>query len=87
MKFPVSSAPLSFDVGGRMVRSGKILSAPGGQPMRFYPAEGKVRVWGDDDAAESDVFRARYANGYLEFMQHQMGSGYNHHSSHIACGI
>ena len=37
--------------------------------------------------AKTDEFRARYANGYLEFMQHQMGSGYNHHSSHIACGI
>ena len=74
-------------VGGGMVRSGKILSEPGEQLMSFYPTEGKVRVWGDDEAVESEVFRARYANGYLEFMQHQMGSGYNHHSSHIACGI
>ncbi len=43
MKFPVSSASLSFDVGGRMVRSGKILSAPGGQPSGKRRLPRKIR--------------------------------------------
>ncbi|MGI5893886.1 MAG: hypothetical protein ACOX6P_04755 [Candidatus Merdivicinus sp.] len=74
-------------IGGEQVRSGKILSEPGEQIMLFYPHEGKVRVWGDDCAVESDVFRARYQNGYLEFMQHLMGTGYNHINGTVSCGI
>ncbi len=75
-------------VGGRdVVRSGKLFKWPGELLMVYYPEEGKVRIWGDADAVESDYCRKRFANPYHERMQHFMGTGYNHYGSHISCGM
>ncbi|HHV95156.1 MAG TPA: hypothetical protein GXX37_01560 [Clostridiaceae bacterium] len=74
-------------VGGSVVRSGKVMRRPGEQLMVFYHDEGKVRIWGDVDAVESEYTKKRFSHSYHWRMQHFMGTGYNHMSSHITCGM
>ncbi|MHB9031775.1 MAG: hypothetical protein ACYC6L_01880, partial [Anaerolineae bacterium] len=63
--------------GGVLVQIGKWYDWPGEQFMAYYPIERKVRIWGDRQAAEGAVFRARHANGFHQFMNKLTGSGYN----------
>ena len=65
--------------------SGKILNLPGEQVMVRHKEEGKVRIWGDVDAVESEYNKKRFANPYHRNMQHFMGTGYNHINSVISC--
>lgn len=78
---------LLADLGAsaQQVRSGKILPRPGQQIMLGYGKEKVVRIWGDDAAAETapDPLCERYHT----FMQHLMGSGYNHINSVQSCGM
>ena len=76
-----------FIGGDGVVRSGKIMKWSGELLMVFYEDEGKVRIWGDTDAVESEYCKKRFSNSYHERMQHFMGTGYNHGSSHITCGM
>lgn len=43
-----------FIGGDGVVRSGKIMQWPGELLMVYYQDEGKVRIWGDADAVESE---------------------------------
>lgn len=74
-------------IGGEQIRSGKVFSFPGEQMMLFYPEEGKVRIWGDQAAVESEYFQKRFSRVYHTRMQHFMGTGYNHINSHVTCGM
>ena len=76
-----------FIGGDGVVRSGKIMQWPGELLMVYYQDEGKVRIWGDADAVESEYCKKRFAHSYHWRMQHFMGTGYNHGSSHITCGM
>lgn len=73
-------------IGGSLVSCGKFYEYAGEQIMTFYPEEGKVRIWGDVDAAESEVFRKRYSNGFLKNMMKMKGCGYNGSPS-ISCAF
>ena len=75
-----------FAGGDGVIRSGKIMRRAGEQLMVYYHDEGKVRIWGDANAAER-LHQRRYAHSYHWRMQHFMGTGYNHSSSHITCGM
>jgi hypothetical protein len=77
----------AFVGGDGVVRSGKVMRRPGEQLMVFYHDERKVRIWGDINAVESEYTKKRYAHSYHWRMQHFMGTGYNHSSSHITCGM
>ena len=81
------SGKLIAYVGGRLVRSGKVIDHPGEQLMLFYPDEGKVRVWGDADAKESEYFKRKHAHPYHKRIQHFMGTGYNHKYSRVTCAM
>lgn len=70
---------------GRPVRTGKILELPAHQLMVAYAQEGIVRIWGDDQAAANGPTDT-YAQ-YHRFMQHVMGSGYNHFGAVQSCGM
>lgn len=74
-------------VGGQQVRSGKVLNRPGEMVMVYYKFEGKVRIWGDEDAVENDFVKERYSHPYLFRMQHFMGTGYNHTNGHVTSGM
>ncbi len=74
-------------VGGNMVRSGKVINHPGETMMVYYSEEGKVRIWGDDDAVENEFTKKRYSHPYHFRMQHFMGTGYNHIHAHVSCGM
>ena len=72
---------------GETVREGKVVDRPGESLMLYYADEGKVRIWGDLDAVETETVKKRYENPYQYRMQHFMGTGYNHYHSHISCGM
>ncbi len=74
-------------IGGRTVRSGKVIDHPGETIMVYYKEEGKVRIWGDEDAAENEFTKERYSHPYHFRMQHFMGTGYNHIHGHVSCGM
>ena len=78
---------LGFAGGNGVVRSGKIMNRPGEMLMVYYKDEGKVRIWGDEDAVESEYNQRRFSDNYHWKMQHFMGTGYNFGSSHITCGM
>ena len=71
--------------GDGIIASGKILDRPGEMVMVRYCQEGRIRIWGDADAVESEYNRRRFANPYHKRMQHFMGTGYNHINSVISC--
>ena len=74
-------------IGGHQIRSGKVLADhPGETIMVYYPEEGKVRIWGDEEAVENEITKKRFSHPYQFRMQHFMGTGYNHLSGHISCG-
>lgn len=77
----------AFVGGDSVVSSGKILNLPGEMLMLSYVNEGKVRIWGDADAVESEYNKKRFAHPYQFRMQHFMGTGYNHINSAISCGM
>lgn len=54
--------------------------------MTAHAAECKVRIWGDLDASENEIFKLRHAAGFHEFMNKQKGSGYNQLGS-ISCAM
>ena len=66
---------LGFVGGDGVVRSGKVINAPGETLMVYYAKEGKVRIWGDMDAVESAYCHKRFAHPYHKRMQHFMGTG------------
>lgn len=74
-------------IGGEQIRSGKILDLPGEQMMVFYGDQGKVRIWGDASAVESEYCKKRFAHSYHHRIQHFMGTGYNHIYSRVTCGM
>ncbi len=74
-------------VGGRTVRTGKVMDHPGETIMVYYKEEGKVRIWGDADAVENEFTKKRYSHPYHFRMQHFMGTGYNHIHGHVSCGM
>jgi hypothetical protein len=53
--------------------------------MLAYGDEKVVRIWGDDEAVEA--FPDPVCERYHTFMQHLMGSGYNHINSVQSCGM
>lgn len=69
---------------GIMVRSGKVLDRPGQQIMIGFGEKGTVCVFGDEAAVPGPC--DTYAS-YHRFMQHLMGSGYNHINSVQSCGM
>ncbi len=74
-------------IGGEQVRSGKVIADhPGETIMVYYAEEGKVRIWGDEDAVENEYAKKRFSHPYHVRMQHFMGTGYNHLSAHVSCG-
>ena len=85
--FDAKGNDLAYLGKGNTVREGKVIDRPGEQIMLYYKDEGKVRIWGDLDAKESDFAKKRYAKSYQYAMQHFMGTGYNHYHSHISCGM
>lgn len=74
-------------VGGFQVKSGKMFGFAGEQVMQFYPLERKVRIWGDSDAEDSDILKARHAVPFHNLMQHLTGTGYNHINGVISCAL
>lgn len=74
-------------IGGEQVKSGKMFDFAGEQVMQFYPQEGKVRIWGDKNAQDSDILKARHDVSYHDFMQQLTGTGYNHINGVISCAI
>jgi len=58
---------------------------PGQQIMLGYGEEKLVRIWGDDAATAASPDPA--CERYHSFMQHLMGSGYNHINSVQSCGM
>ena len=66
-----------YYTGGILIHIGKHYDFPGEQFMVWYPDEGKVRIWGDADAEESEIFIDRYKNGFLKSMMKMKGCGYN----------
>ncbi len=74
-------------VGGEQVKSGKMFGLAGEQVMQFYSSEGKVRIWGDRNAHDSDILKARHNVSYHDFMQQLTGTGYNHINGVISCAI
>ena len=74
-------------IGGRAIRSGKVIDHPGETLMTYYPDEGVVRIWGDEDAVENEYTKERFSNPYHYRMQHFMGTGYNHIHGHVSCGM
>lgn len=68
----------------QVVRSGKVLPLPGQQVMLAFDQEGVVRIIGDSDAV---VGPCDEHTSYHAFMQHLMGSGYNHINSVQSCGM
>ena len=75
-------------IGGITVRTGKVLADhPGETIMVYYQNEGKVRIWGDDDAEENEFTKKRFSHPYHFRMQHFMGTGYNHIHGHVSCGM
>ncbi len=74
--------------GGVNVRTGKVLADhPGETAMTYYPTEGKVRIWGDEEAVESEYTKERFSHPYHFRMQHFMGTGYNHIHGHVSTGM
>ena len=69
---------------GRTVRTGKILELPAHQVMLSYDDQGIVRIWGDDAAVDGPTDQFAH---YHRFMQHMMGSGYNHFGCVQSCGM
>lgn len=66
-----------YRTGGILIHIGKHYDYSGEQFMVWYPEEGKVRIWGDADAAESEMFQKRYSNGFLKNSMKIKGCGYN----------
>jgi hypothetical protein len=75
------------DLGRNAVqlRSGKVLSLPGQQIMLGYSESKEVNIWGDDEAVETNPDPV--CTRYHRFMQHLMGSGYNHVNAVQSCGM
>ena len=77
---------LLFYAGGGLVTVGRWDGFAGEQFMTAHAAECKVRIWGDLDASENEIFKLRHAAGFHEFMNKQKGSGYNQLGS-ISCAM
>ncbi len=63
-------------VGGSVAAASKLLDRPGEQILCYYP-DGKVRVWADRNARDTDAALARYSNPYYRASQKLTATGYN----------
>ncbi len=63
----------------------KFCPFPGQQIMLGYGKSKEVRIWGDDEAVELNPDPV--CDHYHRFMQHLMGSGYNHVNAVQSCGM
>ena len=69
-------------LGGKLMQTGRLVDGyDGEQIMSFYKEEGVVRIWGDTDAKNNEVFLARYEGEFHSKMEKMMGNSYNFMSS------
>ena len=68
-------------------RIGKMIDHDGEQIMGVGKDGHSVEIWGDAEAKDGEIMKKRYANGYLNFMQKLMATGYNCVGSQAACGM
>lgn len=68
-------------LGGQLMQTGRLTDCDGEQIMCFYKEEGVVRIWGDLDAKNNDVFLSRYEGDFHSRMEKMMGNSYNFMSS------
>ena len=73
-------------LGGKIVQIGKWNDFKGEQVMTYYEDEGVVRIWGDLEAEDSEVFLARYQTNLKSFMRKMTGNGYNFLPTVDCCG-
>lgn len=74
-------------IDGTLLRSGKLVEHPGEQLMMYQPGEPAVWILADEDAADGEIIRMRYATGYHRFMQKLTATGYNGYGGAISAGI
>ncbi len=63
-------------LGAPVALASKFMNRPGEQVLAYYP-DGKVRIWGDRRAEDSDFARARYAHPFYAANQRLTSSGSN----------
>lgn len=73
-------------VGGTLIQIGKWNDFKGEQILTYYEDEGVVRMWGDVDAEDSEIFKARYQTNLKSFMKKMTGNGYNFLPTVDCCG-
>jgi hypothetical protein len=63
-------------VGGTVAMASKFLDLPGEQLLMFYP-DGRIKIWADANAVDSEEAKARYAHPFYASAQRLTGVGYN----------
>lgn len=64
------------DLGAAVAMNHKFMDLPGEQLLAYYP-DGKLRVWADTNARDSEEALARYNHPYYRTNRHNSGVGYN----------
>jgi len=64
------------NIGGLAAMASKFTSRPGEQILS-YSKDGKIRVWADRNAIDSERAKKRYAHPFYKINQKQTGNGYN----------
>ncbi len=64
------------NVGGLTAMASKFTSLPGEQILS-YSKNGKITIWADKNAKDSDAAKRRYNHPYYKINQYQTGNGYN----------
>ena len=64
------------NVGGLTAMASKFTSLPGEQILS-YSKDGKITIWADINAEDSDAAIRRYRHPYYKVNQYQTGNGYN----------
>ena len=67
---------LAGNVGGTVALSGKLLSR-GGEQLLVFTKDGKISIWYDANARDTEEARARYENPFYEKAMGVSGNGYN----------
>lgn len=67
---------LAGNVGGTVAMSGKLLSR-GGEQLLVFTKDGKISIWYDANARDTEEARARYENPFYEKAMGVSGNGYN----------
>jgi len=63
-------------LGAPVALASKFMPRPGEQVLAYYP-DGKLRVWADKRAEDSDAAKARYANPFYATNARLCATGYN----------